>query len=294
MRAAQAPILTPTGVAEDWTAIARILTSVPGKIACMTLLPDRRTLRFVWGTERRAEDVDIQSGATVQSPLVPAAYAEGCPQLTIRGDKMLFPGHDADDHPVAFVSSHANGSDARAVIQIAEPSMDSAPVWFPDGDSFLYPIDLNHAAVYSMSSRTTTVVPVDTLGAAAVSYVVAGDAILVAVAESNIVTSLRRFWYPHMRQDLYLRIQGFVLDATSADDRRYFLSLWQDGRRRTVAVVDASAGSIEAVGSLPDQRIRFPISTPFGLAFVGATVRPVLVVSSRAGHTREIEVDPPF
>ena len=53
------PLIVPTGEPADWTDVSTVLAEVPDRIHCTRLLPDQRTVRFVWGTPARAEDVDI-------------------------------------------------------------------------------------------------------------------------------------------------------------------------------------------------------------------------------------------
>jgi len=43
----------------------------------------------VWGTPMRAEDLDTVSHARRPSPVVPAAYAEGCPDISPDGKRLL-------------------------------------------------------------------------------------------------------------------------------------------------------------------------------------------------------------
>ena len=86
------PVIVPTGAAVDWTELSTVIAETPDRITCTRLLPDRRTIRFVWGTPPRAEDIDAVTRKRVASPLVPAAYAEGCPDLSPDGKRLDLPG----------------------------------------------------------------------------------------------------------------------------------------------------------------------------------------------------------
>ena len=88
----ESPLIVPTGEPADWTDMSTVLAEVPERIQCTRLLPDQRTIRFVWGTPPRAEDIDTVTRKRVPSPLVPAAYAEGCPDLSPDGKRLVYQG----------------------------------------------------------------------------------------------------------------------------------------------------------------------------------------------------------
>ena len=68
------------------------MAEVPDRIHCTRLLPDRRTIRFVWGTPTHAEDIDTVTRARSPSPVVAAATAEGCPDVSPDGRRLALPG----------------------------------------------------------------------------------------------------------------------------------------------------------------------------------------------------------
>src|SRR5262249_33875506 len=123
------------------------------------LLPDQRTLRFVWGTPTRAEDVDIVTRTRVPSPLVPAAYAEGCPDLSPDGKRLVYQGHAADGRAFAFLSRRSDGRDAVAVVPIAEPSLSSEPTWLADNETFSFDVDPKHMGVFSTAAGRMKILP---------------------------------------------------------------------------------------------------------------------------------------
>jgi hypothetical protein len=120
------------GEPEDWTEKARVIAEVPGRILCMRVLSDARTARFVWGEPHSAEDLDIRTGHRSPSSLEPATYAEGCPDISPDGQRLVYQGHTPDGRPAAFVSTNPHGRAARAEAQTAEPTMSSEPTWLPD------------------------------------------------------------------------------------------------------------------------------------------------------------------
>ena len=92
-RRSESPLIVPTGEPADWTDVSTVLAEIPERIPCTRLLPDQRTIRFVWGSPPRAEDIDTVTRKRIPSPLVPAAYAEGCPDLSPDGKRLVYQGH---------------------------------------------------------------------------------------------------------------------------------------------------------------------------------------------------------
>ena len=85
-------LIVPAGEAADWTQTSAVLAEVPDRIHCTRLLPDRRTIRFVWGTPTRAEDIDTVTRARSPSPVVAAAYRGGVPGRFARRPASGLPG----------------------------------------------------------------------------------------------------------------------------------------------------------------------------------------------------------
>jgi hypothetical protein len=81
------------------------LAEIDRGLQCVTVLPDRRTLRFVWGDPRRAEDLEIDAGRRQSSSLLPTTYAEGCPDVSPDGRRLVYPGRTADGLPFASGTS---------------------------------------------------------------------------------------------------------------------------------------------------------------------------------------------
>ena len=71
------------------------------------------------------EDIDTVTRERVPSPIVPAAYAEGCPDLSPDGSRLVYQGHTREGRAYAFLSESPTGADAAAVVPTAEPSMSS-------------------------------------------------------------------------------------------------------------------------------------------------------------------------
>ena len=217
-------LVVPTGKAEDWTEKSKVLVEVPDKIHCTRLLADRRTIRFVWGQPTHAEDVDTHTGQRKPSPLVPAAYAEGCPDLSPSGQRLVYSGQTSDKRHFAFVSPHPDGRDAVPLVPTAAHSMNSDPTWLPDGDSFSYEIDQRALGVFSTTTEQSTVLPPPTPSVSALeAHFVVKDRIFVTAFEpgKHSQTEVVGFRWPSLGEDARLRLPGQILDLASYDGERY-------------------------------------------------------------------------
>jgi serine/threonine protein kinase len=218
-------LIVPTGEPEDWTDKSKVLAEVPDKIRCTSLLPDHRTIRFVWGRPSHAEDVDTHTGARKPSPLVPEAYAEGCPDVSPDGRRMVYTGHTPDNRAFAFLSTHADGSGGVPVVPIAEPSMNSDPTWLPDGESFSYEFDAENMAVFSLTTNRSTILPRPFLSASASTFRhVVGKQIVVTAQADLTAVELVGFGWPSLNENFRFRLPGSVLDVQSDDGKTYYCS----------------------------------------------------------------------
>jgi protein kinase-like protein/WD40 repeat protein len=140
---ARAPRLVNAGQPADWTKLSKVVASVPGHVHCF-LLVGPKTVRLIWGKPRRAEDVDVDSGARQPASLVPEAYSAGCPDLSLDRRELLFAANTAAGGAEIRRSLNPDGRDAKPVT----PGWD--PVWLMNGEEFAYSIDGTHAAVFSL------------------------------------------------------------------------------------------------------------------------------------------------
>jgi hypothetical protein len=139
--------LQPSGAPADWRKVARVLTTIPERVHCFSLI-NRDTARIVAGHPRRAEDVDLKSGARQDASLRPETYKTGCPQLSADGRSLLFDAVATSGATEIRLSTHPDGSLAQTITPGAEP------VWLRNGQEFLYSIDASHAAVFSLPTMT--------------------------------------------------------------------------------------------------------------------------------------------
>jgi serine/threonine protein kinase len=141
--------LEPIGRAADWRKLATVVTEVPAHVHCFSML-DRKTARLVWGTPRRAEDVDLATGRRRPSQLSPETYAIGCPQPSLHRDRLLFTARNGAGAMEIRLSNRADGRDATTVTSGFEP------LWLPSDDEFVYNVDSFHAAVFLMATSSSS------------------------------------------------------------------------------------------------------------------------------------------
>ena len=135
--------LVNTGQPADWTKLAKLVASVPGHVHCFSLA-DAKSVRLIWGSPRKAEDINVESGERRPAPLVSDAYSNGCPDLSPNGRELLFTATTSSGGVEIRRSTHRDGRDATAVT----PGSD--PVWRMNGEEFVYSIDGEHVAVFSL------------------------------------------------------------------------------------------------------------------------------------------------
>ncbi len=141
------PAVEPIGSPADWTRAASPVVSVPGRIYCFSLI-DERTALVVWGRPRRAEEVDILTGSRRPANLVPDAYAFGCPELSPTRRALLFTAQTVAGTTEIRMSTKPDGSQSISLTPGSEP------VWMASGDQFLYNLDGQHPALFSLPTMT--------------------------------------------------------------------------------------------------------------------------------------------
>jgi hypothetical protein len=289
---AQALLIAPTGEAADWTDTSTVLVEVPDRITCTRLLPDRRTIRFVWGTPPRAEDFDLVTRKRGPSPLVPAAYAEGCPDLSPDGKRLVFQSHTPEGRAFAFVSERPDGKDAVPAVQTAEPTMSSEPTWLPDGESFSYDVDPKHMGVFSTVEARLTVLPEPTLRPFVTSFrSVAGGRIFVSRTSETLDTDLVAHSWPLLREELRLRYSGIVMDLVRDPlDALYFVDTTKTQYAQIVAIYP-DIRRARRLGRIRDRIIRYPQLSAAGFTFVSVHAGADLFAKASDGSMTRVTHD---
>ncbi|HVV50674.1 MAG TPA: serine/threonine-protein kinase [Polyangia bacterium] len=282
-------LIVPTGEPDDWTDKSKVLAEVPDRIRCMVALPDHHTVRFVWGYPVRAEDVDTRTGERRPSPLVPDAYAEGCPDLSADGKRLVYTGYTSDDRAWAFVSTHPDGSHATPELQTAEPTLYSQPVWLADGESFVYDVDDRHVAAYSLRTKRTVIVP-GTESMYTVVHEAIGNQIFVnSLLDRAATTEIAGFQSPRLEEVVRWRVPTMVMNLVSAGGTTYYYTAFK-GLESEFVAIDPFRRTAHFVGAVPGQSIGIPLSVEGGLGFVSAKRLATLVLRAAGQEPRRLPV----
>jgi hypothetical protein len=149
--------LFPSGEPTDWSKSAQALTRVSGHVHCFSIT-DGKSARLIWGTPRRAEDIDLQTGRRTAADLLPETYQLGCPSRSGRADEILYTRQNTQGAKEVWLSKAADGREGIHVT----PGFD--PIWLSNGEGFLYSIDAGNAAAFSLSTMTFSLLPDPGLG----------------------------------------------------------------------------------------------------------------------------------
>ncbi len=140
----------PTGTPLDWSG-SRVIAEISGRVHCFSLL-DANRARVIWGSPRRAEDVDLVTGQRRPSGIEAETYRVGCPELSPNGRALLFTGESKAGASEIRLSRSGDGHGAVTLT----PGSD--PVWLGTADEFLYSIDDSHVATFSLATMRFAIV----------------------------------------------------------------------------------------------------------------------------------------
>ena len=130
----------------DWSRSARVIREIPGRVHCFAMI-DEKTVRIVWGSPRRAEDIDVESGARRVARLAPETFRVGCPELSPNRKALLFTAQtQAGASEIRL--SRPDGREATSVTSGEDP------LWLGGNDEFLYSLDPSHAARFSLPTMS--------------------------------------------------------------------------------------------------------------------------------------------
>jgi len=275
-----------TGTPADWTDTSKVLATVHGRIHCMVLLPDHRTIRFVWGNPRHAEDVEIVSGQRVPSPIVPETYAAGCPDLSPDGRFLVFQGYDEEGRPVIFNATKPDGSQARPISPSASPTSMTEPRWL-DNEAVVFSPDDGHVAVLQPSIGKVTILPDDpSVGEVWAGWRV-GDGRLVAGAVAPDGSNhMRLFSWPGLKRRRSFAIGGLIVDCALSRSR-----FWcSDVAERALLAFDIDRFVGTRIAAIRDQEIMYIIPSDKQMAFVSRRLRSEAWVALGTVPTRRVTV----
>ncbi len=148
--------LEPGGDPVDWSRSTRVIGEIPGRVHCFSVI-DEKTVRIVWGSPRRAEDVEVESGRRRVARLAPETFRVGCPELSPNRKALLFTAQTQAGASEIRLSM-SDGREATSVTSGADP------LWLGGNDEFLYSVDPAHAAVFSLPTMSFALLAGSKLG----------------------------------------------------------------------------------------------------------------------------------
>ena len=240
--------LVATGSPADWSESAKTIAEIQGHVYCFSLVGDR-TARVVWGTPKRAEDIDTISGARRPSRLEAETFENGCPQLSLNGKRLLFSGRTHGGAAEIRLSEFPDGHSPSVV------ASGDDPVWLSD-DSFVYNVDAGHVGVFSLPTMGVTLLAEPAFGNQRVivdkSVNHAGNAIALLVmgdaSEYGVVILEGRDFEKHSTFPIQPAVGLQFGDGGSSE---LFLSSQASKAVSTLAVLDWPHKRLENVGRYP-------------------------------------------
>jgi hypothetical protein len=288
----ESPLIVPTGEPADWTDVSTVLAEVPERITCTRLLPDQRTLRFVWGSPPRAEDIDLVTRHRVHSPVVPAAYAEGCPDLSPDGKHLVFQGHTSDGRPFAFLSQRLDGKNAVSVVPTAEPSLSSEPTWLASGDAFTLDVDSKHVGIFSIPDSRLTILPeASSEPPVTVFRYIVGDIVYVGAISDLGDTEFVGFSWPSLHERERFSTRKFSLYLGVGLGSKLHYTIPGPDVLAELIEFDRDTGTARRSGRIQGQNIHYPRLARTGLTFVSTRLGGDLAVRTADGTLSFVTTD---
>jgi serine/threonine protein kinase len=251
---AKAVLTQVRGEAADLSKSMKVVASFHDTVHCMSWLVPDHTLQLVAGDPRRAIDIDVATGAQTAADLPEATFALGCPERSARGDLLYERLDDSGRREIMLAPAGGGLTKARGMAPGREP------VWLPSGSEFAYTADDAHAAVFSIPTMTTSILPgpVDE-GGMLVQKVVSPDGRSLALR--YIDRSYRRRVVLHELPSLAVRrsmmFEGSATNFSSGGDDRLLFTV--DGPEGGVlATLDLDAGAATRVGGVPGRELGMP------------------------------------
>jgi hypothetical protein len=255
--AASALDVAITGEAEDWTASARVLATVEGRIHALAALPGGKRVRMTWGEPRRIEDVDLATGARVPAVLALLPERGGPPVLSPDGTAVAVEGYAAEGRPFIFLGESASGARPVAVTAAADPSLASEPRWLADSRAFVYDADVRNVGVFSLDTNRATILPVlDGRPSFTTFKAAIFDRVLVARITDSFTSQIALFAWPSTDVVARFDLPAFIAEWQSADGLRLFGAAHEPDRGFDIVELDVVARSARRLGDVPGSHLR--------------------------------------
>jgi hypothetical protein len=269
-----------------------VLAEIERGLRCVRVLPDRRTVLFVWGTPPRAEELDVQTGRRWPAALVAESYAEGCPDFAPGGQRIVYPGHASDGRAFAFVSDRADGAAGVPTVAISEPSQGSEPTWLGDGRTFSYDVDYRHMAIYSLDNKRSVVLAEPTTAPHASAFrFVSGDRIFVSTWLNATSTEISGYTFPSLHEEYRLHLFDYLVDWRAAGGASAFYTTTNFVAPSVVYEIDLAHNHARRAGFIAGQFIDRVEPVGGGLVVSSARVTSTVDVRWPDGRRTELRRD---
>ena len=294
--------LTLQGVPLSLAARAREISVLPGRVHCLSALPDG-SLGVIWGEPRRALRLHPTSGA--QHPwdipqesyaLPPSAFPDpltnNCPQLASDGKRLLFTGTTSAGQRGAFLQELPGGT----AVYLTAGEM---PVWHPAGELLALKVDGSHPGILNLTTRQMGVLPLPRQATAQMILELRfgsdGRHLLVRTSDSTAGYGITRYDLDNFRVSEQLVVRGEDRDALmrvqlgAGDARSLLVHATMPGGVLGVARLDWGAKSIRWVGELaPFDLASSVVTGGAGLMMVGRRWTSELQVLREGKTTRTL------
>jgi hypothetical protein len=189
------------------------------------------------------------------------------------------------------VSPTPDGRNAEAMVETAEPSMSSDPLWLPDADAFTYEMDIQNMGAFAVSTRRLIRLPRPTSQALESSFHYSGDAgpIVEGATASGAVSVAYLFW-PSLRVLAGFRVGEFLMDVSTRGRTTFYCIERGTGPMSALSVVDFEKRVAHRLGALPGAGIvlRYPVFTPGGVVFVRIKIDTEVIVRGPSGAAKRV------
>jgi serine/threonine protein kinase len=246
---ASIPHLSLVGTPRDLSRQSTRIAQIDGRVHCFSTLRGGTSARIVWGAPRRAEDIDLTTGSRSPSPLPPSTYQFDCPQLSPRGDQLLFTRLSAG------ASSQIMRADPRGEGAIALTS-GAEPLWLPSGDEFVFNVDVSHVGVFALPTMTYNILPSNQAQMNGRSYRKAvsplGDVVAVLYNEGTFDRILEIHSLPDLKRIAVWQAPNTINQIAFQGGRLTFSDASAPG---TIADFDWRTGQAHRRGYLPGREV---------------------------------------
>jgi serine/threonine protein kinase len=246
------------GAFSDWTSRSRSVTAIEGRVHCFDVLPGSESARVVWGSPRRAEDVDLATGKREPSPLRAETYQNDCPRLSPRGDVLVF-SQLSSAGVSQIMRSDPDGANATQL----RPGSD--PLWLPSGDEIVFDADPVHVGVLSLPTMSYSMLADGRSDAKRHVYrktvSSSGDAIAVAYIDETGDEQVAVHALPGLNLVRSWRVPSSV---TNLRFNGQALELADETRQSGLLRLDWRSGVAERSGFFPNAQVQAVYATDLG------------------------------